>query len=44
VKKLKQALMLLMTVPAWLPTVLFFIIYSLIINVDKVHKEYDEDD
>jgi hypothetical protein len=42
-KKLKKALMMLVTAPAWLPVVLFLMFYVLIIDVNKVHKEYADD-
>ena len=42
-KKLKKALMMLVTAPAWLPVVLFLMFYVLIIDVNKVHKEYVDD-
>ena len=41
--KLKKALMMLVTAPAWLPVFLFLIFYVLIIDVNKVHEEYADD-
>ena len=41
--KLKKAMLMLVTAPAWLPVVLFLMFYVLIIDVNKVHKEYDDD-
>ncbi len=42
-KRLKKAMMMLVTLPAWLPVVLFLMFYVLIVDVNKVHKEYDDD-
>ena len=42
-KKLKKALVMLVTAPAWLPVVLFMMFYVLIVDVNKVHKEYDDE-
>ena len=42
-KRLKKAMMTLVTAPAWLPVVLFLMFYVLIVDVNKVHKEYDDD-
>jgi hypothetical protein len=43
VKKLKKVMMMLVTAPAWLPVLLFMMFYVLIVDVNKVHKEYDDD-
>ena len=42
-KRLKKALMMLVTAPAWLPVLLFMMFYVLVVDVNKVHKEYDDD-
>ena len=42
-KRLKKAMMMLVTAPAWLPVLLFMVFYVLIVDVNKVHKEYDDD-
>jgi len=40
--KLKKALAVVMTVPVWLPILAYILFYSLIVNTDKVHKEFEE--
>jgi hypothetical protein len=40
--KLKKALAVLMTAPVWLPILAYILFYSLIVNTDKVHKEFEE--
>jgi hypothetical protein len=40
--KLKKAVAVILTIPVWLPVVFFLGVYFLIIDVEKVHKEFEE--
>ncbi len=40
--KLKKAAAVIMTIPVWLPILVYILFYGLIVNTDKVHKEFEE--
>lgn len=42
-KRLKKALALLVSAPVWVPALLYIMIYVLIVDVDKVHKEFEDE-
>jgi hypothetical protein len=42
-KRLKKALALLVSAPVWVPVLLYMMVYVLIVDVDKVHKEFDNE-
>jgi len=42
-KRLKKALALLVSAPVWVPALLYIMIYVLIVDVDKVHKEFQDE-
>ena len=42
-KQLKKIAGFIFAKLAWIPALLFLIFYALVINVDKVHKEFDDE-
>ena len=42
-KQLKRIAGSIVAKLGWIPVLLFFIFYALVINVDKVHKEFDDE-
>jgi len=42
VYKLKKAVAVILTIPVWLPILTYLLFYGLIVNTDKVHKEFEE--
>ena len=42
-KRLKKALALLVSAPVWVPALLYIMIYVLIVDVDKVNKEFEDE-
>jgi hypothetical protein len=40
--KLKKAVAVILTIPVWLPILTYLLFYGLIVNTDKVHKEFEE--
>jgi hypothetical protein len=40
--KIKKAAAVLLTVPLWLPILTYILFYSLIVDTDKIHKEFEE--
>jgi len=38
----KKIAAVVLTIPVWFPVLAYLLFYSLIINLDKVHKEFED--
>jgi len=38
----KKIAAVVLTIPVWFPMLAYILFYSLIINLDKVHKEFED--
>ena len=38
----KKIASVILTIPVWFPVLAYLLFYSLIINLDKVHKEFED--
>jgi len=43
VSQIKKLVAFIVMKLAWIPALLFLILYTLVINTDKVHKEFDDE-
>ena len=41
-KTVKKIAAVVLTIPVWFPVLAYLLFYSLIINLDKVHKEFED--